>query len=273
MGADVRRLLERERLRGRWSEVRLAGRIGFDLVRAGLAERSTAFRATSSDKTYLRRERRRERRMLQELGSDFRDALRFLRRHPAYAAAVVATLALGIGATAAIFVVVEAAILRPLPFDRPDRLVLLWESNPQRDWAAAQVAPANLLDWQQRSRSFSGVAAFSDWFEQQTLSAPGEPEPIRTMKVMGDLFGVLGVRPVLGRALRPEETWSGGEKVAVLAHGFWQRRFAADPQIIGRRIEIDREPVTVVGVMPAGFSLWSDETDLWRPFGFAPEMR
>ncbi|MGH7338838.1 MAG: ABC transporter permease, partial [Myxococcota bacterium] len=204
---------------------------------------------------------------------DLHDAFRSLRRVPGHAAAVLLTLALAVGATAAIFAVVWTALVGALPFAEPDRLITIWETNPVRGWRQAPASPANLFDWRSRATTLESVAGFTDFYEQQVVTAPGEPTPVNTMSVAGDLFGVLGTKPLLGRAPRDEETFAGGEPVALLSYRFWQLRFAGDPGVVGRRVEIDRVPVTIVGVMPERFTLWSDETDLWRPFGWAPETK
>jgi putative ABC transport system permease protein len=266
-----RALLARERARGgRAAELALAARTVADLLRVAWSERT---RATRPPLPNARLRRSRSSPMTTGLALDLRDSLRAVRRAPGHAAAVVLTLALAVGATAAIFAVVWTALVGALPFAEPERLVTIWETNPERGWRQAPASPANLFDWHARAKTLDGVAGFSDYYQQQVITAPGEPTPANTMNVAGDLFGVLGAPPLLGRAPSDEETFAGGEKVALLSYRFWQRRFAGDPGVVGRRIEVDREPVTIVGVMPERFSLWSEETDLWRPFGWAPEMK
>jgi putative ABC transport system permease protein len=186
-------------------------------------------------------------------------------------------LALGIGANAAVFSIVHSVLLRALPYAEPDRLFLLAETNPERNWDRAQVAPANFLDWQEQARSFGGVggmAGFGDWTDQVVLSAgdTAEPEVINAKAVAGDLFGVLGVPMALGRSFRAEELWSTAEPVVVLSNELWRTRFASDATIVGRPIRLNGKVRTVVGVLPPGFRL-DGSADVWRPFGWDPEAR
>src|SRR5262249_1608949 len=157
-----------------------------------------------------------------------------VRRNPGLAAAVIVTLAVALGTNAAMLAVVDAILVRPLPYRAPERLVLLWEANAERGWKQAQVAPANFHDWQRETRSLAGMAGFGDWPTDVTLTGQGEPERLRAQLVDGDLFGVLGVAPALGRGLRPEEAFAGGEPTAVLSDALWRRRFAGDPAVLGR---------------------------------------
>src|SRR5262245_25482207 len=162
---------------------------------------------------------------------DFSLAFRTFRRQPLFSMLVVAILALGIGATTAIFSIVDGVLLRPLPFASPDRLVELWESNPEMGWDRNPAAPANVLDWQEQNRTFLGIAGYAGGAGEFVLSDPKEPEIVRGQLATANLFDVLEVRPILGRSFRPEEDWAGEETVIVLSHGFWQRRFGGDPEI------------------------------------------
>lgn len=256
-----------------------------DLVAAGHDPRAARERAVREfgDREAVAREcrgiaRRRNRKMsLAENAGELRQdgifALRQLRRYPAVTAVAVLTLALGIGAVTAIFSAVNAAILRPLPFADPGRLLMLWEENAERGWHMQTAAPANALDWREQVPAFEDVAMYADFQERATLGGVGEPRPVRTATVTGNFFSVLGVRPALGRTLRDDETWRTEERVAVLSHRAWTREFGADPEVIGRTVRLDGNPYEVVGVMPASFRFPFPEVDFWSPFGWSPETR
>ncbi len=246
--------------------LRLWPRLLADLASGALAERRHAARYQSA--TTSQPLSRRTTSMLDGLANDFRGALRTLRRYPGHALAVILTLALGIGLDTAVFSVVRTVLLEPLPYRHPERLALLAETNPDRGWTQAQVAPANFFDWRERTRSFAGIAGFGDWLTQLTATGGAAPERLRAMGVAGDLFGVLGVQPELGRGFRESETWGDAARVVVLSHRYWQHHFAGDRGVIGRQLRLNGRPYTVVGVMPAGFSIWSEDVDLWTPFGF-----
>jgi predicted permease len=204
-------------------------------------------------------------RPLEELIADVRFALRALRRSPALAAAAIVTLALGIGAITSIFSAVNAVMLRPLPFAEPGRLVMLWEESAERDWHRANVAPANFLDWREQMPAFDGLAAYADFSDRVTLIREGEPLLFKAANVTGNFFDVLGARPQHGRGFREPETWRGGGAVGVLSDRTWRTRFGADPEIIGRSIELDGQPVEIVGVMRPGFAFPWEDVDIWRP--------
>jgi predicted permease len=209
--------------------------------------------------------------VLQDAVSDFRHGARLLRRSPLFTFAALATMALGVAAVTTIFAVVHAVVLRPLPFRDPERLVALWESNPERGWVFTYAAPANVLDWRERAGSFEDVAAHGG-VGRMSLSGDGEPERISGAYVTGNFFSVLGITPRLGRGFSMEETWKGASDVVVLGHGLWRRRFGSDPEIVGRRVQIDAQARTVVGVAPEGFRFPSRETDLWVPLGWDPAI-
>jgi putative ABC transport system permease protein len=181
---------------------------------------------------------------------DFRYGLRVLRKRPGFTAVAALTLALGIGANTAIFSVMEAALLRPLPYDRPEQLVWMYEDGAevQNRW----VSYPNFLDWRARSRSFEAMSAVRGW-DMTLTGAGGEPEALRARMVSAEYFDVMRARPLLGRGFLREEDGAGGAPVTVLSHGFWQRRFGADPSILGREVTLDDRRYTVVGVMGADF--------------------
>ncbi|HET8675202.1 MAG TPA: ABC transporter permease [Blastocatellia bacterium] len=208
---------------------------------------------------------------------DLRYAVRMLAKRPGFTIVAVLTLAIGIGATTAIFSVVNAVLLRPLPYKEPDRLVQFWETNPLKGWTENVVAPANYLDWQSRSESFESMSAY---FGSQTrdvgpsnfyLTGDGEPERLKGLGVTGEFFSVLGIEPLHGRGFRPEETWQGNY-VVVLSHGLWQRRFGGDPAIVGQTISLNGRPQTVIGIMPESFYFPTREIELWSPLGMTREQ-
>lgn len=215
--------------------------------------------------------------------NDLRFALRSLRSAPGFTAVAVAVLALGIGATTSVFSVLDAVLLRPLPYDDPGNLAWFYESNPERGWDRAEVAPANFLDWREQLESFSALGAMQDWTTEQTLLEGGEARRITVLGVTGNLFDVLGVAPRLGRSFREEETWAGHDAVVMLSYGFWQRAYGGDPGIVGRTVQLDGVSREVVGVMPASFRtpdlIWMSATslagpvDAWIPLGWRDQDR
>ncbi len=186
--------------------------------------------------------------MNDQLFNDLRFGARMLVKHPGVTAIAVLTLALGIGANTAIFSVVNAVLLNPLPYRQPDRLVSLWATVPTH--GRSRVAPANFFDWKKQNTVFEDVAAFGA--SSLTLTGDGEPEQLVGTRVSSGYFGVVGVDPFLGRAFLPEEHEPGKGQVVILGHAFWQRRYGGDKNIINRSITLDGAGYTVVGVMPAG---------------------
>jgi predicted permease len=205
-----------------------------------------------------------------DIALDLKHGARLLRRSPLFTFFSLATIALGVSATTSIFAVVQAVLLEPLPFEEPERLAALWEENPERDWKLMLASPANFLDWRERVGSFEDIAAHSG-VGKMALSGDGDPEVVSGAWVTGNFFSVLGVRPLLGRAFLMEETWKGASDVAVLGHGLWHRRFGADPGIVGRRIQVDAIPRTVVGIAPPGFQFPAREVELFLPHRWDPE--
>jgi predicted permease len=173
------------------------------------------------------------------------------------------TLALGIGANTAIFTVVHAVLLKPLPFPQPDRLVQIWESQPAKGYFRNVVNPITFLDWRERTHSFEEMAAVSDG--TTNLTGLGDPLALAGMRVSPQYFSILGVLPALGRSFSAEEGRPGQDNVAILSFGIWQSRFGGDPSAVGRKIMIDGAPSTIVGVMPRGFTLPKYNPDIWMP--------
>ena len=182
---------------------------------------------------------------------DLRYAFRTLRKAPGFSAVAIATLALGIGANTAIFSVVDAVVLRPLPYREPQSLVMLWERRPDRDHVVA--SDPDFRDWRDRNRSFAAMAAYSDW--TLNLTGVGTPERVESAVVSSSFFRVLGLAPEIGRDFLPEEDVVGHGGVAVLGHDFFVRRFGGDRAILGRKITLDGKAFTVIGVAPAGIRL------------------
>ena len=196
------------------------------------------------------------------VGRDAHFALRAIRRSPAFAAAATLTLALSVGATTAVFGVVDAILIRPLPVADPDHLVSVYEVNLGRGIAESPPSGPNYLDWRKEARSFSGLAAYRQ--ESLTLTGVSSPDVLNGAGVSANFFDVLGIPPTLGRTFRPGEDEAGGAHVLVLGYGMWRERFGGRADIIGRVLTIDRQPYEVVGIMPETFAL-PRHVQLWRP--------
>jgi predicted permease len=207
--------------------------------------------------------------MLGDLWQDVRYGLRMLLKTPGFTAVAVIALALGIGANSAIFSVVNTILLKPLPYKDPDRLVMVWEDDTKHGYPRDTPAVANYIDWRDQNQVFEGMAAMAD--QSFNLTGVGEPERIDGQRVSANLFPLLGVEPSLGRAFLPEEDKPGSPRVVILSHGLWQRRFGADPKVIGQPLNLNGESYTVVGVMPSHFQFPSPEENLWVPIAFTSE--
>jgi putative ABC transport system permease protein len=200
---------------------------------------------------------------------DLRYAFRQLIASPGFTAVAILTLALGIGACTAIFSVVNGVLLRPLDYPQPDRIVIIRETNlPQ--FPEFSVSPPNYLDWQKQTKSYSYLAAYGG--AQINLTGEGEPQRLIGVGATADYFKVYGVQPVLGRMFLPGEDVTGKDHVVVLSNPFWQRVFGGEKNVIGRSIQLDGEPYTVIGVAPPDFGQAS-KVDLWKPLAFSPEER
>jgi putative ABC transport system permease protein len=211
---------------------------------------------------------------MQTIFRDLRYSLRVQRSKPLFTLIAVLTLGLGVGANTAIFSIVNAVIIKPLPYSEPERLLQFWETNPLKNWTQNVVAPANLFDWQEQNQSFTEIAAYSGSGNRRPgltgfqLNAGDEPVRIEGLFVTGNIFSVLGSNALLGRTLVEEETWQGKHLVAVLSYGLWQRQFAGDPNIVGQQITLNGITREIVGVMPQGFYFPSKEPELWVPMGW-----
>jgi putative ABC transport system permease protein len=204
---------------------------------------------------------------MEALIQDIGYSLRRLRKGPGFAVVAVATLALGIGANAAIFSAVNAVLLRPLPYPEPDRLMVVnhvWKGRP------AVVSPQNFLDFQQETRSFEALAVYDT--DGATLTGRGEPVQLATGETSAAFFDVLHVTPALGRGFRPGENEPGRNRVVVLSHGLWRERFGADPAVVGQSVMLDGVPHEVIGVAPPGFD-FPRGRDFWRPLEYDSRFR
>jgi putative ABC transport system permease protein len=177
--------------------------------------------------------------------SDISYALRLWSRSPGFTAVAVLTLALGIGANTTMFSVVNSTVLRELPFPAPDRLVGVWQSPVSDPLNLNIVSLPNFRDWSQRSRSFAHLALFDSAGRGYNLSGGPEPEQVAGVRVTASFFDVLGVRPALGRTFSREEEQPGRDRVVVLSHGLWTRRYGADPSVVGRPIRMDGQAYVV----------------------------
>ena len=210
-------------------------------------------------------------RTIENFWRDLRIAARGLRRTPLFTLVACATLALGIGANAAIFSLVNAVLLRPLPFPRADRIVMLWEHPPKRMASADMgsrkqqnpASPINFLDWRDRTVSFDAMAAMVSI--PLGLSGFGEPRETDTLLVSAAFFRIFGVRPLLGRTFTESEDVPNGPSLAVLGYGLWRQQFGGDRSVIGRTVSLGDQPYTIIGVMPGEFDLPFSHADLWIP--------
>jgi predicted permease len=204
---------------------------------------------------------------------DVRYAFRALRKNPVFALAGLLVLALGIGANTAIFTVVDAALLRPLPFGEPNRLMRLWHTPPEKSFPGMSVfalSAANFLDWKQQSHSFQNLAIYTG--QGMILTRHGEPESAFAARVSYDFFPTLEVQPLLGRTFRVDEDQVGYEREIILSYPYWKSRFGGDTTIVGRTVTFNDQPYTIIGVMPKSFALpsWAK---MWIPMAFTDTER
>ncbi|HEY6344397.1 MAG TPA: ABC transporter permease [Bryobacteraceae bacterium] len=200
---------------------------------------------------------------LDRLWQDARYAVRALRKSPAFALTATLSLALGIGANTAIFTVVNAVLLKPLPFFQPQRLVQLWENKPAQGYFRNVVNGVNFLEWREHTHSFEDMAAVSVF--PANLTGLGDPIALDGIAVSPQYFAVLGASPALGRSFTAEDGRPGHGDVAILSFGLWQARFGGDRAVLGRKITLNGSPAIIVGVMPRGFALPQSTPDIWMP--------
>src|SRR5271167_33689 len=213
-------------------------------------------------------------RILDELRQDFRYGVRMFRKSPGFTAVAGLTLALGIGANTAIFSVVNAVLLSPLPYANAHRLMLVKETLPNLSAEPFNVSGPDIAEIQKLNHVFEGVGGFRVWTYE--FSGRGEPARVTANRISSDLFDMLGVQPVVGREFEPQEEQSGNE-VVILSYGFWQRQFGGQKNIVGQTLNLDRKPYTIVGVMPQNFvfplpgMMQGVSADLWVPLGLSKE--
>jgi putative ABC transport system permease protein len=208
-----------------------------------------------------------------DVRQDLRYALRTLLKNPGFTIIAVIAVALGIGANSAIFSVVNAVLLRPLPFKNPEQLVMVWENATHLGFPKNTPSPLNFLDWQRQNTVFTGMAAMAE--RSFNLTGVGEPERLDGRRVSANLFDLLGVPALLGRTFVPDDD-RPGTHVVLLSYSLWQRRFGSDASIIGRTVALNGESYTVIGVIPRGVDLpgygnWHDQ--LWVPIAFTNEEK
>jgi putative ABC transport system permease protein len=216
--------------------------------------------------------------MIETLFNDLQYAIRSLLKHPGFAAIAVLTLALGIGANTAMFSVINGVLLRPLPYQEPDRLVTIWEESPERDMFQMPVSIANLRDWVEQSQTLDQISAYT--FSDLNLTGTGEPVQLDAVRVSANLFSLVGATPLLGRTFLPEDDKEGAARVVVLSHATWKNRFGSNPKIT-EQVTINNQSHTIVGVMPANFQfpvgfgymgkVLNDPIDLYVPIAATSE--
>src|SRR5712671_265729 len=216
--------------------------------------------------------------LVEDFWQDLRYGARMVRRTPGFTAIVILTLALGIGANTAIFSVIDAILLRPLPFTDAGSLVIVWETNAQTASTHNTVSPPNFLDWESQNRVFSGMSYISDL--GRNLTGNGEPEQVIVQYVSSNFFSVLGVTPIIGPGFTPENGLEGKDSVVVVGYELWRRRFGSDPAIVGKTIDLNGKAQTVVGIAPRNFgffikqgTLTGNKPELWSPWVLPAELR
>lgn len=205
---------------------------------------------------------------------DLQYGARMLRKSPAFTLIALITLALGIGANSSLFSLVNAVVLRPLPFPKPQQLVVVWATDSNRKIMRGTVPPADFLDWRSQNQVFQGMAAYELWLS--TITGGSEPEQLWGAHVSPSFFSMLGVKMTIGGGFRPDEEQPGHDQVVILSHNVWVDTFGSDPSIANRSIIIDGKPYKVAGVLPPNFSLFglNRSPDLWMPLAFpAAEIR
>ncbi len=205
---------------------------------------------------------------MKTLWQDLRYGMRALQAHPGFTAVAVFSLALGIGANVSIFSAVDVFMIRPLPYAEPDRLVHVFSTVPERGWTNNVQSVPDFLDIREQSGTMNVATRRGSAYN---MAGDDEPERVSGYRVSWNFFEVLRVQPVLGRTFRPEEERDGEHRVAVISDGLWNRRFAADPEIIGRSILLDDEPYTIIGILPADFWFERSDREVYTPIGFTGE--
>src|SRR5262245_7575430 len=200
--------------------------------------------------------------MLEVLIRDFRYGVRMLVKRPGFTALALTALALGIGATTAMYTVMDAVLLRPLRFPEPERLMMLWEIQPNTNRTNV-IQTQNFLDWRTRNRSFEAIAAMQQ--SPMNLTGIGEPIQVTGLRVTADFFHVMGVSPAMGRVISPEEDVRGNPGTVVLSYGLFNQRYGGRSEVLGQKIIVNGVPLEVVGVMPQDFAFPNLKADLYTP--------
>ncbi|HJY06063.1 MAG TPA: ABC transporter permease, partial [Bryobacteraceae bacterium] len=203
---------------------------------------------------------------MQGLAADLRQNCRALLRAPSFLIFTVLALALGIGANTAIFGLVDAVLLQPLPFRDSARLVAVWEDASFIGFPENTPSPGNFAEWKKRNHAFTDMAALKG--NIFALTGDGPPEELEGSPITYNLFPLLGVRPALGRNFLPEEDRPGGPLVAIISASLWRQRYGSDPSIVGRTIRLDGAPYQIVGVMPVGFA-FPERSNIWTPLALS----
>lgn len=198
--------------------------------------------------------------------SDIRYAIRALTRRPVFALTAILTVAVGIGANASVFTVVNGFMFEPIPYEDPDELVVLWSANPALGWSDTDVSPANAMDWRDRARTLEDVAVHDQ--SSFNLTGGDRPELVSAMLTTPNLFSLIGRSPAVGRDFAPTEIGPGRDDVVILTDGFWERRFARDPDALGATLVLDGEQVQVIGILPPDFLFHGGRPDLYRPWPY-----
>ncbi|MGH9767221.1 MAG: ABC transporter permease, partial [Blastocatellia bacterium] len=209
---------------------------------------------------------------MQTLIQDLRYGARMLMKKPGFALIAVITLAAGIAANTTIFSIADALILRPFNFPHQDRLVMVWERGSLAGgFDHGSVAPGNFTDWREQSQSFEQLVAIVQRFFD--LTGAHQPERFKGYRVSASFFDALGVKPALGRTFLPGEDKPGRDQVVVLKYSLWERRFGADPNIVGRTLTLNAQTFTVIGVMPPDFNFPFNAGEMWSPLAFDDRMK
>ena len=210
--------------------------------------------------------------MIETVFQDIKYAITLLIKKPAFSIVAILGLMLGVGANTAIFSVVNALLLKPLPYKEPGRLVDLWSDNTVNPKAPHAISYTNFVDWRDQSQSFEGMAAYTQ--NDFNLTGSGEPERVHGVQTTYNLFSLLGVNPIAGRTFLPDEDKPGATPVAILSFSIWQHKFGGDRGVVGRSIDLDGSSVEVVGVLPPGFN-FVRETEVWTPLAmqYDPDRR
>ena len=200
---------------------------------------------------------------------DIQYGIRGLLKNPVFTVIAVLSLGLGMGANTAIFSLVNAVLLQPLPFHEPDRLAIVWEEASFAGFPRNTPAPANYADWKSQNQVFEDMAALAS--RSYNLTGDGEPQRVNAHGVTANFFPLLGVRPALGRVFLEEDDKPGAARTVMISYGLWQSRYGGERSLIGQEISLNGEKHTVIGVMPAGFQFMESETAVWVPIAFTPE--